>query len=105
MTSSTDHWNQLYETQRPEQVSWFRAHLDASIELLLNAGLNPHSRVIDIGGGASTLVDDLLLRLRRPAESPLSASRRLVYATDRSVLMSVTSARSLRKGVPTVASS
>jgi SAM-dependent methyltransferase len=43
-------------------VSWFRPHLELSIELLLKAGLNRSSRVIDVGGGASMLVDDLLNR-------------------------------------------
>jgi SAM-dependent methyltransferase len=59
---SATHWDRLYQAHRPEQVSWFRAHLDVSIELLVSAGLNAGSRVIDIGGGASTLVDDLLDR-------------------------------------------
>ena len=62
MTSSASHWDQVYRAQRLEQVSWFRAHLEVSIELLLSAGLDADSRVIDIGGGASTLVDDLLDR-------------------------------------------
>jgi SAM-dependent methyltransferase len=62
MTRSANHWDQVYAAQRSEQVSWFRPHLSVSIELLTNAGLGPHSRVIDIGGGAATLVDDLLDR-------------------------------------------
>jgi Methylase involved in ubiquinone/menaquinone biosynthesis len=62
MTSSARHWERIYGSQRPEQVSWFRPHLNVSIALLLSAGLNPRSRVIDIGGGASTFVDDLLDR-------------------------------------------
>jgi SAM-dependent methyltransferase len=62
MTSRASHWDRIYGSQRAEQVSWFRPHLNVSIELLLSAGLNPHSRVIDIGGGASTFVDDLLDR-------------------------------------------
>jgi SAM-dependent methyltransferase len=62
MTSSASHWDQVYQAQRLEQVSWFRVHLEVSIELLLSAGLDAGSRVIDIGGGASTLVDDLLER-------------------------------------------
>jgi len=43
-------------------VSWYRAHLEVALELLARAGLGPQSRVIDVGGGASTLVDDLLDR-------------------------------------------
>jgi SAM-dependent methyltransferase len=62
MTRSANHWDQVYESQRPEQASWFRPHLNVSIELLTSAGLGRQSRVIDIGGGAATLVDDLLDR-------------------------------------------
>lgn len=62
MANSANHWDGVYGAQRPEQVSWFRPHLAVSIELLLSAGLTPQSRVIDIGGGASTFVDDLLDR-------------------------------------------
>ena len=55
------HWEQLYASQATDQVSWYRAHLEVSFELLIKAGLGPRrSRVIDVGGGASTLVDDLL---------------------------------------------
>jgi SAM-dependent methyltransferase len=56
----SDHWESVYNTKEPSGVSWFRPHLDISLALLVQAGLNPRSRVIDIGAGASTLVDDLL---------------------------------------------
>lgn len=56
------HWQKIYRTKTAESVSWYRPHLDVSIELLELAGLSADSRVIDIGGGASTLVDDLLDR-------------------------------------------
>lgn len=56
------HWEDVYATKRANQVSWHRPHLDVSLELLERAGLNERSRVIDAGGGASTLVDDLLDR-------------------------------------------
>ena len=54
------HWQKVYRTRTADSVSWYRPHLDVSIELLELAGLSADSRVIDIGGGASTLVDDLL---------------------------------------------
>lgn len=60
--SSATHWDSRYQGTRPDQLSWFQPHLNMSLELLLSAGLNASSRVIDIGGGASTLVDDLLDR-------------------------------------------
>lgn len=56
------HWEAVYTHKPAESVSWFRPHLETSLELLGRAGLGPGSRVIDVGGGASTLVDDLLAR-------------------------------------------
>jgi ubiquinone/menaquinone biosynthesis C-methylase UbiE len=61
VTSDTRaHWEQLYTSKAADEVSWYRPHLEVSFELLVKAGLGPRSRVIDVGGGASTLVDDLL---------------------------------------------
>jgi SAM-dependent methyltransferase len=60
-TNRSEHWETVYTTKAPERVSWYRPHLETSLELLQRAGLNCASRVIDIGAGASTLMDDLLL--------------------------------------------
>lgn len=57
-----EHWQDVYRRKRSDSVSWYAPRLDTSLELLGLAGLGPASRVIDIGGGASTLVDDLLAR-------------------------------------------
>jgi ubiquinone/menaquinone biosynthesis C-methylase UbiE len=59
---ATSHWNLAYQGRGATGVSWHREHLEVSLELLERAGLNPDSAVIDIGGGASTLVDDLIAR-------------------------------------------
>ena len=56
------HWRDVYRRKASDSVSWFRPHLDVSLRLLDEAGLSARSRVIDVGGGASTLVDDLLAR-------------------------------------------
>lgn len=56
------HWEKVYRTKLSDEVSWYRPHLEVSLDLLAKAGLNPESRVIDVGAGASTLVDDLLAR-------------------------------------------
>lgn len=56
------HWQKVYQTRSANSVSWYRPHLDVSIELLEQAGLSRQSRLIDVGGGASSLVDDLLSR-------------------------------------------
>lgn len=55
-------WDGVYAGKDSREVSWFAPHLDASLRLLDTAGLGPGSRLIDVGGGASTLVDDLLSR-------------------------------------------
>lgn len=57
-----EHWESVYRTRRPTEVSWFGEHLDLSLELIAASPLGPRASVIDIGGGASTLVDDLLDR-------------------------------------------
>lgn len=41
-------------------MSWYRPHLDTSLELIRATGAGPSARILDVGGGASTLVDDLL---------------------------------------------
>lgn len=61
-TDTQQHWKTIYREKNADTMSWFRPHLDISLRLLEQAGLGVQSRVIDIGGGASTLVDDLLDR-------------------------------------------
>jgi hypothetical protein len=56
----TAHWQAVYRTKQSRDVSWFTPRLSVSLELLQRAGMNTESRIIDIGAGASTLVDDLL---------------------------------------------
>jgi ubiquinone/menaquinone biosynthesis C-methylase UbiE len=55
-----DHWEKVYTTKTPDSVSWFQAHADMSMRLIRASGLGHDAAFIDIGGGASTLVDDLL---------------------------------------------
>ena len=63
MTSKTQqHWQTVYTSKDAQAVSWFSPRLGISLRLLEQAGLDAQSHVIDIGGGASTLVDDLLDR-------------------------------------------
>jgi len=60
--SSKEHWDSVYRTRASEQVSWYQPHLDRSLAFLEATGLGRDARVIDVGGGASTFVDDLLDR-------------------------------------------
>jgi ubiquinone/menaquinone biosynthesis C-methylase UbiE len=54
------HWENVYQTKNVDQVSWFREHLDNSLQMILNTNVEKDAAIIDIGGGSSTLVDDLL---------------------------------------------
>jgi 2-polyprenyl-3-methyl-5-hydroxy-6-metoxy-1,4-benzoquinol methylase len=56
------HWEKIYSTKAPDQVSWYRPHLEASLALITRAARDRGAAIIDVGGGESTLVDDLLAR-------------------------------------------
>jgi SAM-dependent methyltransferase len=58
--SQREHWSSVYATKSPEAVSWYRPHLDVSLSLVRGLGLPRDAAILDVGGGASTLVDDLL---------------------------------------------
>lgn len=53
------HWNHVYETKPPDTVSWFQRSPDRSLEYIRKL-TGRAARIIDIGGGASGLVDSLL---------------------------------------------
>jgi SAM-dependent methyltransferase len=55
-----EHWEQIYSTRRTENLGWFAPHLEASLSWIKDAKLILNAPIIDVGGGASTLVDDLL---------------------------------------------
>ena len=52
-------WDQVYRTRRPNEVSWYQPHLKVSLQLIEDAAGDRDSAIIDVGGGESTLVDDL----------------------------------------------
>jgi 2-polyprenyl-3-methyl-5-hydroxy-6-metoxy-1,4-benzoquinol methylase len=56
------HWEKVYATKAPETVSWYRPHLETSLALIERAAAGYSASIIDVGGGESTLVDDLLAR-------------------------------------------
>ncbi len=59
-TNKKAHWENVYETKGRDEVSWFREHLDTSLKLITNTNVGKDAAIIDVGGGNSTLVDDLL---------------------------------------------
>jgi SAM-dependent methyltransferase len=60
--STREHWDSVYAKKSPEEVSWYRPRLERSLSWIDGCGLDRAARVVDVGGGASTLVDDLLAR-------------------------------------------
>lgn len=56
-----EHWERVYSTKAPDEVSWFQEHAEQSLRLIRATGAPLSASIIDVGGGASTLVDDLLL--------------------------------------------
>lgn len=56
----TDHWQTVYATKATETVSWFQGEATPSLAMIAAAGAGAHAAVIDIGAGASTLIDRLL---------------------------------------------
>jgi len=57
-----EHWESVYGRKARDQVSWYRPHLERSLEFIEGASLSSEAPIIDVGAGASTLVDDLLER-------------------------------------------
>jgi SAM-dependent methyltransferase len=55
-----EHWENVYQTKGRDEVSWFREHLDTSLRMITDADVGKDAAIIDVGGGNSTLVDDLL---------------------------------------------
>lgn len=57
---SKDHWETVYRTKRADEVSWFQREPTISLGLIRRAAADSAARIIDVGGGASSLVDALL---------------------------------------------
>lgn len=54
------HWESIYETNAPTRVSWYQEHARLSQHFIQHIGIEQTGHIIDVGGGTSTLVDDLL---------------------------------------------
>ena len=55
-----DHWERIYSDKQSTEVSWYQQCPSCSLDLIKATGIDAAARIIDIGGGASTLVDYLL---------------------------------------------
>lgn len=59
MSDRKTHWDDVYRRQSPNEVSWYQENPALSLRLIHASGLKTDAPIIDIGGGASTLVDRL----------------------------------------------
>lgn len=58
--SSKTHWDSAYTNSPVEKLGWFETDLSPTLELINKTGLNKSARILNVGAGATTLVDDLL---------------------------------------------
>jgi trans-aconitate methyltransferase len=76
-----DHWNRIYEARSAASLSWYQRRPELSIALIAASGIGKTAGIIDVGGGASVLVDHLLdlgytnLAVLDVAAAALSVSR------------------------------
>lgn len=61
MTTQT-HWETIYADKSADEVSWYQPHMEQSLRMIEAASAASDAPIIDVGGGESTLVDDLLAR-------------------------------------------
>ena len=79
---SKDFWEQVYSTRQAEKLGWYRPRFDLSLDWMHEIELADHAVIIDVGGGASTFVDDLVdegylsITVFDISESALDVSRR-----------------------------
>ncbi|MBK1898054.1 class I SAM-dependent methyltransferase [Chryseobacterium paridis] len=59
-TTNKSHWDTVYTTKPPDQVSWTQEKPKISLDFIGSFGLGKDAKIIDIGGGDSNLVDFLL---------------------------------------------
>jgi ubiquinone/menaquinone biosynthesis C-methylase UbiE len=86
-----EHWEKVYTTKSTDAVSWFQPHADLSLDLIKATGAKLDAGIIDVGGGASTLVDDLVangysdLTVLDLSASALDAARQRLGAQENKV--------------------
>lgn len=54
------HWEKVYGKKTPEEVGWYQIEPKISLELIASTGVSQTAKIVDVGGGASVLVDKLL---------------------------------------------
>ena len=58
--STEEHWQAVYGKSKPDQVGWFQQEHKVSVDLILSSGVSKQARILDVGSGATTLLDALV---------------------------------------------
>src|SRR5687768_14319675 len=61
-TEPNEHWTRVYAEKDPSSVSWYQPEPEPSLRALDRFGVQPSSSLVDVGGGASILVEPLIAR-------------------------------------------
>jgi ubiquinone/menaquinone biosynthesis C-methylase UbiE len=56
------HWESIYATEGSSSLSWFQPHPQRSLDLIERTGVPRNAKILDVGGGDSLLVDELVAR-------------------------------------------
>jgi trans-aconitate methyltransferase len=83
MESRKAHWNKVYSERKPDEVSWYQAEPTLSLALISRSGAALDTPVIDVGGGASVLVDRLMDKGFRDLSVLDLSGAALAYAKER----------------------
>ena len=81
--SSREHWETVYRDRVPELLTWYQAEPALSLSLVAASGVETDAAIVDVGGGASRLVDYLLERRYANVTVLDVSSTALRYARDR----------------------
>lgn len=60
MAKTPEHWDQVYSTKNDDELSWYQAHPEHSLDLIRSVASNISASILDVGGGVSRLIDALL---------------------------------------------
>ncbi len=82
-SSRKKHWENVYEQKKPSEVSWYQVNPAVSLEFITLAKPDNAAKIIDVGGGVSVLVDELLEKGYRDLTVLDISSRAIQYARER----------------------
>ena len=58
--STESHWQNVYTSSDPTTVGWFQSEHEITLDLFAQSGATPADKIIDVGSGATTLLDQLI---------------------------------------------